>query len=176
MRLSHFSIGVATILVCSVGVVLAQRSPGGDVVGSLTTLAHEVRLLRVAVEKSAQTQSQAQTLSVYLSALQNRLNQSVARTDTLRTELASVDSMFEFSRGEFETNERLLSSGLRAFSTTEQRATTVERQAQLKTTLDRLAKEQAYLRTQLSDADTATREDMARWTEMVSRLDQLTRR
>ena len=175
-KVLNLALGIVAMFVCSVGVLVARQSSGADATSSLAALVHEVRLLRATLEKSTQAHTQTQALSVYLSALQNRLNQSVERMDTLRRELSGVDRMVEMCEDEFQTNERLLSSGHHAFLTAEQRATTVERQAELKTQLERYKKQQADVGAQLSEATTTTREDMARWTEMVARLDQLTRR
>jgi septal ring factor EnvC (AmiA/AmiB activator) len=79
-----FGCAVLAMIVCAN--VLAQQESIPPV-ASLAALTSEVHLLRVAVEKSTQTQTQLQGLSVYLSAQQSRLIQTSARVDTIRKDL-----------------------------------------------------------------------------------------
>jgi chromosome segregation ATPase len=157
------------------GIVLAARqSRGADPPGSMSDLTNEVRLLRQAVEKGTQNQSQVQAMAVYLSAQQNRLNQSSARADALRRELESLNRRpSEISRqlGELE---RLLSSGV-LNSTPQGRANIQEQVEGLRAEMQRLPAEQARIGGRVAEADAAVSGDLARWTEMITRLDQLTR-
>src|SRR6266550_560915 len=78
----------AVIAVIGCGVVLARQQVGtADATGSLAALTAEVRLLRLSVEKGADSQTQVQAMTVYLSAQQSRLLQVSARADGLRKDL-----------------------------------------------------------------------------------------
>ena len=79
-----FGCAVLAMIVCATTLAQEGSTPP---VGSLAALTTEVRLLRMAFEKSTHTQTQLQGLSVYLSAQQSRLSQTSARVDTIRKDL-----------------------------------------------------------------------------------------
>jgi chromosome segregation ATPase len=165
---------VASVVVCGLAVVAADQAGGTEPAGSLSTLTNEVKLLRQAVEKSTQTQSHVQAMAVYLSAQQNRLNQSAARADALRREFDEVSrNLREISR-QLPDLERLVASG--SLNTKpEQRAQTEDMVSALRSEVRALTPKEADLRARLAEADAAVQIDVARWNEMITRLEQLTR-
>ena len=157
--------GVLAAIVCAT--VLAQeRSAPSD--GTLAALTDEVRLLRVAVEKSTQTQTQLQGLSVYLAAEQSRLVQTSARVDAIRKDLnaAARDSKALASR------IATVQANLATQATPEMRA---QMQEMLTATIAEAARATEYetqLRAREAAASTDLQNELARWSDRIARLEQ----
>ncbi len=154
-----------------VAAVLAQSqtpAPPGD---SLSALTAEVRLLRQTVERGMQAQTQVQGLTVYLSAQQSRLVQVSTRLDGLRRDVDAaaressqmsdrVSAAQQDLGGSLDPVERKqVQSALETFKTDAARAAARENQAR-----SREAEVASELQTEL-----------ARWTELIARLEQATR-
>jgi chromosome segregation ATPase len=168
------AIGVG-LAVCGLAAVTvaAQQASGPDLMGPLSALTNEVRLLRQAVEKSAQTQSQVQAMSIYLSAQQNRLNQAVARGDLLRTQLDAANGEVQDYSQKLSQLERELPGILN-----ERPDVREEVESQLRTwkaELARSTQRQTDLVARLADVDASIQTDLNGWREMIARLEQLTR-
>jgi hypothetical protein len=168
---------VVALIVCS-GVLARQQVGPSDQAGSLAALTAEVRLLRLSVEKSAETQAQLQAMTVYLSAQQSRLLQVSARADALRKDLdAAVRESRHFAdivaglETDMAMSPQPLSSG--AAPT---RAQLEAELSQMKKDLARATAAEAELRNRESDATAAVQSELARWTDMIARLEQATRR
>jgi chromosome segregation ATPase len=140
---------------------------------SLAAIASELRLLRQAVEKSTDTQTQIQALTAALSAQQSRLLQVSARAESLRKDVDAATAEHavvtdymtrltnQMASGELSAEARdQASSELKAARGAEQKAEAKESQA----------------RTALIDAESAVQADLARWNDLMSRLDQMARR
>lgn len=163
-------VAIAVVLVCGLAVVIADQSGVADSVGSLSALTNEIRLLRQAVEKSTQTQSQVQALSIYLSAQQNRLNQSVTRADAIRNELAAKTKALQDLSEEAKNYELIIATG-----PLDERTVAEVRMKGIKEAVPRLIEQQADLRIRLAQADAEVEAGLTRWNEMIARLEQMTR-
>ena len=99
---------VAAVMVTAgcAATLLAQTSGAG--VGSLAELTAEVRLLRLAVEQSGRTQTQAQALGIFLSAQQSRILQMTTRLDVARKELDGIAQRSIEHANELASLEELL--------------------------------------------------------------------
>jgi hypothetical protein len=100
--------GVAVAIVGGATVVLGQSRADQADAGSLAALTSEIRELRLAVQQLAQTQTQTQALSVYLSVQQSRVLQTSAQLDAARKELDAAERRAsEVSAGLAEIEEQL---------------------------------------------------------------------
>jgi hypothetical protein len=158
-------LGCGVIAIIIGATVLAQepQSPG-----SLSALTNEVRLLRLAIERSTQTQTQIQGLSVYLSAQQSRLVQTSARVDSIRKDLdvaardskAAADNIAGL-RAELDNR-----SDPKARAQIEDGLVGMTRQGA------QAAAYEAQLRTREAEAYRDLQTELARWTELITRLEQ----
>ena len=166
-------LGAAVLSVACTAAVLAQRkSDGTDTPGSLAALTSELRRLRMAVEESTRSQTQTQALGVYLSVQQGRILQVATRLDSTRKDLEAATIRFR------EIGSRLdnLDEELR-------RVTEPRTRTELEEMIRRLKREQASVA--LEEQQTRSREgelsqmlplEEARWSDLISRLEQLTKR
>ena len=161
------------VLACGLAAVAAQQPGGVDAIGSLSALTSEVRLLRQAVEKSTQTQSQVQAMSIHLSAQQNRLNQSAARAEVLRAQLDAATSSVQEQSQKLAELERDTASILN--ERPDARAQVEGMARTLKAELAQRTQLQADLRGRLAETDASIQADLTGWREMIARLEQLTR-
>ena len=175
---------VKRILACAVvvsigcGVVLAgPQSGASDSEGSLAALTAEVRLLRLSVEKSAETQTQIQAMTVYLSAQQSRLIQASARADALRKDLDAAHGESVHWTDTVSMWEKALAMPLAAPSSNT--PTREQLEAELSGAKRNLARATATgvaLQNRESEATAAVQTELGQWTDMIARLEQLTRR
>ena len=143
---------------------------------SFAALTAEVRLLRLAVEKSTQTQAQIQAMAVYLSAQQSRLLQVSARADAVRKDL-------ETAVRERSQLADMVSEAERALAGPPPTAPNGKpipdmRQAELadmKRGLARVAAVEAEMRGRESEAAAAVQSELNRWSEMIARLEAAAR-
>src|SRR5688572_476593 len=166
------AVGVV-VLACGFAVVGADQGRGADPsLGPMSELTSEVRLLRQAVEKAAQTQAQVQAMAVYLSAQQNRLNQTASRTDALHRELATItDKRAQLSQQIGELQEALAG----ALRDENDRKAIEGGVASRKRELAQAFAAENEFRSRVAGADAHLQADLAQWTEMITRLEQLTR-
>jgi len=155
------------ILSCAVAVLAQGRNDGTDS-GSIAGLTSELRQLRMAVEESTRTQTQTQALGVYLSVQQSRILQVASRLDTARKELDSAT-----------IRSRDIASHLANMDEELPRATEPQRRA-LEDAVRSLKSEQASVGLQEQQARSREAElsqmlqvEDSRWTDLISRLEQL---
>jgi hypothetical protein len=170
-RLSWF--GATVLSVSCVTAVLAQgRSEGTDAAASLAPLTSELRQLRVAVEAMARSQTQTQALGVYLSVQQSRILQLTTRLDAARKDIEVAVTRSQ------EITFRLANANDDLPRVTEpKRRTEVEDYIrQLKHEQEKVGVEEQQARARESELSQALHLEESRWTELISRLEQLTKR
>jgi hypothetical protein len=151
-------------------VVLAQGGNGvPDSTGSLAALTAEVQKLRVAVEQSTRSQTQTQALAVYLSVQQNRILQVATRLDTVRKEL---DAAAVRSR---EIASHLANAEEELLRTTEpsRRIALQEATQGLKAEQQRVGLQEQQARVRETELSQALQLEESRWSELISRLEQV---
>ncbi len=172
--LTRIIVLLAVVVVCGLGVVAAQQTRDVDSTSSLSALTNEVRLLRQAVEKSSQTQSHVQAMAIYLSAQQNRLNQSSGRAVSLRNQLTMHTNQLQEATDRLGNFQRMLTTG-RFAGGNDERNNLENVVAETKSEIARITRQQSETGARLAEADAVVQNDLARWTEMITRLEQLTR-
>lgn len=176
MRSAARTLTLATVVAVTVGsavALLAQNSATSSASdGSLAAVVHEIRQLRLAIEESARTQSQAQALTTYLSVQQMRLSQTTARRDDARRELDSlvVDQQNILRQlSELDAALPLLTDPRQRDSYESLKQNTKRREQQIAAHVEQARGREAELAQVAQDEE-------ARWSELVGRLEQLTRR
>jgi hypothetical protein len=165
--------GATVMAVGCVAVVLAQdRSDPTGAGGSLAALTAEVRQLRVAVEESARSQAQTQALGVYLSVQQSRIVQVASRLDAVRRDL---DGATVHSQG-IATALARLDDELPRITEPKERAALENqiRALRLEQPQVDLQKQQALTRE--SELSQALQLEDARWSDLISWLEQVIKR
>ena len=168
----RLSWSVALVLAAgSAAVVLAQEKNDAPN-GSLAALTAEIRQLRVAVEESTRSQTQTQALGVYLSVQQSRILQAATRLESARKELDAVS-----------LRSREIASQLENFQGEIVRVTEPQRRAQLEDANQQLKFEQRRVveqeqqaRAREAELSQALQVEESRWTDLITRLEQLIRR
>lgn len=155
----------------SAAVVLAQEKNDAPN-GSLAALTAEIRQLRVAVEESTRSQTQTQALGVYLSVQQSRILQAATRLESARKELDAVS-----------LRSREIASQLENFQGEILRVNEPQRRAQLEDANQQLKFEQRHVveqeqqaRAREAELSQALQVEESRWTDLITRLEQLIRR
>jgi hypothetical protein len=166
-RLTWSGAAVLTVS-CTVALVAQGRTDVTDP-GSLAALTAEIRQLRLAVEESTRTQTQTQALGVYLSVQQARLVQVAARLDAARKDLdaASVKSrqMSAALAGTEDALPRVTNPEVRTQLDQEGRA--------IKQQLESLVLQEQLARSRETELLQMLQVEDARWTDLISRLEQL---
>lgn len=172
MTKHHAAVLLATAIILSAAYAAVTARDQQPDASTLAGLVGEVRLLRQAVEKAAQTQTQVQALSVYLSAQQNRLIQVSAAADAARRHLEATER-------EHAENMEMVSSMTAAANnpsaTPEQRREATSEAQALQRRETRLATDEARARAAVTDAESVVQLELNRWNEILARLDQATR-
>jgi len=163
---------VAALVVTSAMTVMAQNRADLSDSGSLAALVAEVRQLRLAVEEATRRQTETQALGVYLSAQQTRLVQMAARADTARRELDAAILRL----GEIEGNLAEIADALQRVTDPGERRTLEQVSRDLKIEQDRVVVRQQQAQNRDSEVSQLLQVEDARWTELVSRLEQLMKR
>ena len=155
----------------SAAVVLGQEKNDAPN-GSLAALTAEIRQLRVAVEESTRSQTQTQALGVYLSVQQSRILQAATRLESARKELDAVS-----------LRSREIASQLENFQGEILRVNEPQRRAQLEDANQQLKFEQRHVveqeqqaRAREAELSQALQVEESRWTDLITRLEQLIRR
>ena len=159
---------VAVGILCG-AVVHAQEKAASPSADPLTALTAEVRLLRMAIEKSTQVQTQIQGLSVYLSAQQSRLINVSGRLDAARTELDRVT----LNTRDITNKLALLASPPTQPVTPELRLAVEQQTTAIKNELKIVSEHEAQLRARESAIAAELQTEIARWTDLTGRLEQL---
>ena len=170
----HRRLSWSVVLVFAAGsaaVVLAQEKSDASN-GSLAALTAEIRQLRVAVEESTRSQTQTQALGVYLSVQQSRILQAATRLESARKELDAVS-----------LRSREIASQLENFQGEIVRVTEPQRRAQLEDANQQLKFEQRRVveqeqqaRAREAELSQALQVEESRWTDLITRLEQMIRR
>ena len=168
----RLSWSVALVLAAgSAAVVLAQEKNDAPN-GSLAALTAEIRQLRVAVEESTRSQTQTQALGVYLSVQQSRILQAATRLESARKELDAVS-----------LRSREIASQLENFQGEILRVNEPQRRAQLEDANQQLKFEQRHVveqeqqaRAREAELSQALQVEESRWTDLITRLEQLIRK
>jgi chromosome segregation ATPase len=163
-----------SIVACAVAGMAQGRNNGTDT-GSFAALTEEIRQLRLAVQESTRNQTQTQALGVYLSAQQARLVQVAARMDSARKELDALtvrarEIADRLSRLEEDTQP--VAPANRAHW--EQEVGQMTRA--LKQELATVALQEQRARGREAELSQMLQVEDARWTDLISRLEQLTKR
>jgi hypothetical protein len=170
-RLSWF--GAAVLTVTYAAAVMAQgRNDGTEAGASLGALTSELRQLRVAVEELTRSQAQTQGLGVYLSVQQSRILQVAARLDLARKELetASIRSQ------EITTTLANLDDELLRVVEPQQRSRIEEGIRHLKYEQTSVGLHEQQARNRETELSQALQQEESRWTDLISRLEQLIKR
>jgi hypothetical protein len=170
-RLSYYSAAVLGVS-CVAAVVAQGGSNTPDAGGSLAALTAEVRQLRVAVEESARSQVQTQALGVYLSVQQSRVLQVSARLDAARRDL---DAMTVRSR-DIATQLATIDDELPRVTEPTKRAALEDMNRELKTQQGTFGLREQQARSREGELSQELQVEDARWTDLISRLDQLIKR
>ena len=165
--------GGAVLSVTCVAAVLAQgRSDGTDAAAALAPLTSELRQLRVAVEELTRSQTQTQALGVYLSVQQSRILQLATRLDSARKDLETATTRSQ------DITWRLANANEELPQVTEpERRQQLEGYIrQLKHETEKVRHQEQEARTRESELSQALQLEESRWTDLISRLEQLTKR
>lgn len=165
-------VGVMVLTVSGVAAVLAQDRSDATEATSLAPVTSELRQLRVAVEELTRSQTQTQALSVYLTVQQSRILQASAFLDAARKDLETA-----------ATRSRELTWRLANLNDELRQAADHERRTQLEDAIRQVKHDQGTIglqeqqaRVRENELSQALHVEQSRWTDLISRLEQLTRR
>jgi len=170
MQISRRAAGVIASLVLTAacaGTLLAQASDAGG--GSLRELTAEIRQLRVAVEQSSRTQTQAQALGIFLSAQQSRLVQVTARLDAARKELDAIAQESAAHGNQLAA----LETQLPQITDPQERLAVEDRTRGLKLELKTVAARDQAAKVREAEVLQAWHQEDARWNDLIARLQQI---
>ena len=144
----------------------SELNDGGPSIAALTA---EVRQLRIAVEELSRNQTQTQALGVYLSAQQSRIVQLATRLDAARKDLDATSA-----------KSLRIANGLANIATELGRATDPQQrlgleqaERELKTEQRTTAAEEQLARVRESELSQTLQVENGRWTDLISRLEEL---
>ncbi len=168
-----FWLGASVLTLTFAAAVMAQgRNDAADGGASLAALTSELRQLRMAVEELTRSQTQAQALGVYLSVQQSRILQVATRLDSARKDLEGVS-----------IRSQELASTLAGPTDELSQVTDPGRRAALEDAVRNLKYEQATVRLreqQVRGRDAELSQTLqleeSRWSDLISRLEQLIKR
>ena len=155
----------------SAAMVLAQEKNDAPN-GSLAALTAEIRQLRVAVEESTRSQTQTQALGVYLSVQQSRILQGATRLESARKELDAVSLRSREIASQLEN----LQGEIIRVTEPQRRAQLEDANQQLKFEQRRVAEQEQQARAREAELSLALQVEESRWTDLITRLEQLIRR
>ena len=164
--------GVAIFTVSGAVALMAQGRSDLPDSGSLAALTAEIRQLRLAVEESTRTQTQTQALGVYLSVQSARLVQVAAKLDAARKELDALTVRLKQMSAELASTEDALPRVTNPEARTQ---LDVQRRA-LKQELEGVGLQEHLARTRETELSQILQVEDARWTDLISRLEQLIRK
>jgi hypothetical protein len=141
----------------------------GDTVQAIRELTAEVRSLRAAVERAAQTQVQQQVLELYLTLQQGRVTQATMRLDTVRRELEGVTSRVD----ELAAEAARLEEQLIVETAADKRRELEAAGAATKQETRRIKAQEQQIRNRESEAFQSAQTEETRWAELASQLEQL---
>jgi len=163
---------VTTIAIAATAAVTTwAQAPQDMTPASMSTLIGEVRQLRVAVEESGKRQTETQALAVYLSAQQSRLVQISQQLQSTRTELTEVSGQLQ----QFKTLLTSMQADATSINPGERQE--AEGMMQLfKPQLDQAALKEQQLRAREAELAQALVTEQGRWSDLITRLEQMIKR
>ena len=163
-------VGAAVAMVVCAAALLAQASD--PVPGSLGELTAEIRQLRLAVEQSSRTETQAQALGIFLSAQQSRIVQVTARLDAARKELDAIAQQSAAHVSQLTA----LEAQLPQMTDPPERLAFEDRVRGLKVELKTVATQEQQARTRENEMLQTWLQEEARWNDLITRLQQIVAR
>ena len=169
---SRSAAAVAAVIVAAgcAATLAAQASDAGA--GSLGELTVEIRHLRLAIEQSARTQTQAQALGIMLSAQQSRIVQVSARLEGERRELDNLSQQ----SANLASRLAAIDESLPRVTDPQQRAAIEEQNSAMKLELKRVAGLKQLARTRELEASQAWQQEETRWNDLMWRLQEIAQR
>jgi hypothetical protein len=164
--------GAAISIVACAVVVMAQGRNDITDAGSFAALTAEIQQLRLAVEESTRSQAQTQALGVYLSAQQARLVQVATRVDVARKELDAVT----LRSREIAARLANIADLVPRIADPRERAELEEQTRALKMEQDSIAFKEQQARSRDAELSQMLQFEDARWTDLISKLEQLVKR
>jgi hypothetical protein len=146
-----------------------ETNRNGDTVQAIRELTAEIRSLRAAVERAAQTQVQQQVLGLYLTLQQGRVTQATMRLDAVRRELEGVTSRAD----ELASQATSLEEQLSVETAPDRRRQLEDAGAATKQETRRIKAQEQHVRNRESEAFQAAQTEETRWAELASQLEQL---
>jgi hypothetical protein len=171
---TRLSVGVLITLFAAMGAsagapLRAQSTQGNDSATAIRELTAEVRTLRLAIERTSESQLQSQVLGLYLNLQQNRVTQATARLDGFRRELDGLTN----AERELAQNAAANDIALTQETDPAKRRDFEMQQRSMKQDAERVAAQLQQVRTHEAEAYQAEQAEEARWTELISKLEQL---
>ncbi len=165
------------MIVCAVLTLFATAAPlwaqestqAADTAKAIRELTGEVRSLRAVIERTAESQLQGQILGLYLSLQQNRVTHATTRLDAVRRELETITT----NGHELTQNAAALETALSQEADPAKRQQLEQQVRDQKAELERMAAQEQQIRAREAEADQESQAEEARWTELISRLEQL---
>ena len=169
-RAIRTGVSVALAVVVSAVAVSAQdAAPAGDTAKAIKELTGEIRNLRTAIEHTAESQLQEQILGLYLNLQQNRVTHATTRLDAVRRELDALEN----SARELTQNAAFMEAALPQETDPTRRRQLEQQLRDQKQELERMAAQEEQVKAREAEANQASQTEEARWTELISRLEQL---
>jgi hypothetical protein len=160
--------GAAILVIGSTAVLMAQR-PEVPEQGSLAALTAEIHQLRLAVEESTRSARQTQAIGVYLTVQQSRLVTVEGRLDAARKEADTVRTRIEQLSAQLAVAERVALD-----ATNPQERTRLQAQiGEVKGQLEKMTAQEQSARNRAAEASQLLQTEDARWTNLISTLEQL---
>lgn len=170
-RLSWFSATVLSVG-CAAAVLAQGRNDGTDAASSLAPVTSELRQLRLAVEELTRSQTQTQALGVYLSVQQSRILQVATWLESARKDLETAT----IRSREITWRLATLNDELRQATEPERRAQLEDAIREAKHNQGTIGLQEQQARSRETELSQALHLEESRWTDLISRLEQLTKR
>jgi hypothetical protein len=160
----------AFVTIAAAASVFAQEpAPAGDIVKAIRELTGEIRSLRATIERTSESQLQSQVLGLYLNLQQSRVTQAGARLDGFRREL---DGLTNRDRELAQAAAGIDLESTQETDSAKRREIEMRRRA-VKAEAEQVAVQLQQVRSREAEAFQAAQTEEARWTELISRLEQL---
>jgi hypothetical protein len=172
IRWRGFRIVVSTAAAAVIGAVLLSAQESTQTVETpraIKELTSEVRSLRVAIERTSDSQLQGQILGLYLSLEQSRITQAATRLDAARRELEAVSGRARELAQQAATLEALVDQETDPVKRRKFEEGLRDTQYEAK----KFAAQEQQVRNRETEAYQASQTEEARWTELISKLEQL---
>jgi hypothetical protein len=169
---SSVRIAMSAMLVAIAGVVSVagqDSNQSGDTAKAIKELTGEIRSLRASIERTSESQLQGQILGLYLSLQQNRVAQANSRLDVVRREL---DGLTNRSR-EIAQRAATLDQALTQETDPAKRRDLEDEQRAMKQAAEQVVGQEQQGRARETEAYQTAQSEEQRWTELISRLEQL---